>query len=171
MKKNNTEIGNLIGYSGHVTASLSVNGSTKKIALLNSGTKYLWDTIALAFAGGDISARIPKYFDIVDNNSTSLLLGKIMFRGVVWGDVVSDSENYSSVRFTATVTSADKRTNKTNSGCKLRMYGQSNRSNEYLAEIKDSNNILQDLYNAIDVGSNAIFEWELRFQNQVVEEK
>ena len=170
MNYNNAFIGNHISYSGKVKASLSVNGSKVQVALLNSGTKYLWDTIAMAFAGGDISNRIPKYLDIVDNNSTSLLLGRVMFRGIVWGDVVTDSDKYSAVRFTATVTSADKRNTRASSGCHLRMYSVSARSNEYLAEIKDSDNRLAELYNSIDVGSDAIFEWELHFQNQTTEE-
>ena len=172
MNQHNALIGNQIGYSGQVRASLSVNGSKVQVALVNSGTKYLWDTIAMAFAGHDISTRIPRYFDIVDNNSTSLLIGRVMFRGTVWGDVVSESDKYSAVRLTAIVTSADKRVSRATAGCNLRMYSVSAKSNEYLAEIKDkdSEKKLTELFNAIDVGSDAIFEWELHFQNQVAEE-
>lgn len=167
MKVDNVSLGNYVGYSGKVKVSLSCNGSTREVLLTNSGTKTLWNTIAKALAGYNISNEVPKYFDMVDSNGTSLLINKILFRGTVWGEEVDNSTESTSVRLTATVTSTDKLLSTLSGGrqCNLRMYSASGKN--HMAQISDTQDgVLRELYNTINVGTNAIFEWTLTFSNK-----
>lgn len=166
---NNAQLENFIGYSGRLTANMVVKGRSKQYCLHNSGTKNLWNMLAKAVAGYTVESETPQYFDIVDANGNSHLRSPILFRGKVWGkDAVKiEDSNSSSVKLTATVTRSDKRIDTLADGenVRLRMYDL---LGNVLAEIRDDDKKLFDLYNNISSGTDAIFEWVLTFSNQGV---
>lgn len=163
------QLNNAIGYSGKVNIKMST--SNKPIAQLNNaGFKPLWDALSMAIIGYDISNKRPQYFMVgkkVNVGSETLyqdcLLSKIPFLGAVWGDVVEQSQNSTSARFTATVTSLDRKI-RISSGetAVLRMYDM---SGNLLAEVEDQEQKIANSHNGMITGVDAIYEWIMTFKN------
>ena len=162
---------NGIGYSGEVSVHLTKSNS-KTINIHNVGYKSLWDTLAMAVTGYDISSRIPAEFSICSRTGTSIddykyddcLLSHVPFVGAVWGDVVEVKEDSTSARFTATVTKRDRRIKiPSNATAVLRMF---DKSGNLLAEVEDTfNKDIAKSHNSMITGVDAIYEWKMIFKN------
>ena len=164
------ELGNGIGYSGKVIAKLT-NSNNIPVHLKNSGKKALWDTLAAAITGYDISQDCPYAFMVAvagtstDNYERDFRLNrKIQFLGKVWGNIVSTDEYSTSARFTATVTVKDKLSG-IGSGetAVLLMYAK---SGKLLAVVEDNDERdIARVHNSMIRGVDAVYEWILTFKN------
>ena len=123
----------------------------------------MWDALAKAMAGYDISNDRPRYIDVVraDDNKRSLMVAPVPFVGVVWGMDVNSSSTSTSVMYTATVTAGEKLFNLEAPDCTLLML---NHRGEVMATIEHGK--LADIWNALSPGVDLIFEWELIFSNK-----
>lgn len=165
---------NNIGYTGSVNVRLSTSNEVFA-QLKNSGKKPLWNALAMAMAGYDISNNRPYSLMIGQKNANDgsnyedCLIRRIPFLGTVWGDPVDVDNESTSVRFTAIVSKSDKQISRPKSGniLVLRMYSIAGTDDdEFLAEIEDVNNVLKNSYSNIITGVDAIFEWILKFENK-----
>ena len=170
------EIGNGIGYFGEVTAKLTKNDNLFA-RIHNSGTKHLWDTLAMAVVGMDISEKIPfnfciykrKPIDDVRYDEESCLFSKILFLGSVWGDVVETSDDRTVARFTASVTARDRLS--TINPSEIAVLKMFNKDGELLAEIQDNiDRSIAAIHNSMITGVDAVYEWKMIFKNVSVNE-
>lgn len=164
-------ISNGIGYQGKVTVRLT-KSDNNPIELHNVGYKALWDALAMAVTGYDVSSKVPSYFmvcskkgSLTENDEPAdCLLSRIPFVGSVWGNAVEISGDSTAARFTAVVTKRDRRiTINGNDIAVLRMY---NDEGELLAEVED--NFEKDIarsHNSMITGVDAIYEWKMIFKN------
>ena len=164
------QINNAIGYQGTVSAKLK---NSVPVHFHNAGHKALWDSLAMAIAGYDISNRRPRYFMVLSKTLGSegfyyedCLISKVPFVGAIWGNPVEVSDDSTSVRFTATVTYKDRRKTidtSRNSVAVLRMYDV---NGNLLAEVEDNiNNDIASIHNSMITGVDAIYEWKMTFKN------
>lgn len=165
-------LSNGIGYSGYVNASLS-DSEKIPIYLKNAGCKPLWDALAMAITGYDITNKKPHYLMVGKKRPGDLdiqpcLYRKIPFQGKVYGDVVSNDPNSTTARFTATVTRND-RIQKINNNygdiAYLIMYSL---EGKVLATVKDNEqNTIATVHNSLITGVDAVYEWNLVFKNLI----
>lgn len=169
------KINNSVGYEGEVSVRLS-NSKDVPIHLHNAGFKPLWNALAKAMAGYDITSEVPTYFSVYSRTESATgddyqdcLYAHIPFVGTVWGDVVEKNEDSTSVRFTATVTKRDRRI-KVPSGsvAVLRMFS---RSGELLAQVEDTiDKVIAKSHNSMITGVDAIYEWKMTFKNVITDD-
>lgn len=167
------KINNSVGYQGEVAVKLS-NSKDIPIYLHNAGFKPLWNALAKAMAGYDITSEVPTYFSVYSRTGSpdtgydyqDCLLSHIQFVGTVWGDIIEKKEESTSVRFTATVTKRDRRiTVKPGEVAVLRMFS---RSGEILAEVEDTiDKVIAKSHNSMITGVDAIYEWKMTFKNVI----
>jgi hypothetical protein len=156
---------NTVGYSGSVTARLSVH-NPNGYHFKNNGKKPLWELLSRAVTGKDCSVLTPKsigiYQDDGEGNYSMLTFTPLPIYGTVYGDVVGEnSDNQASVLFTATASYADRK-NLANGNVVLRLMSA---DDTILAEVKDIDSTLKDIHNAMIPGIDAIYEWQLTFRN------
>ena len=161
-----TELTNSIGYSGEVTVKLT---NSKSYHIHNLGHKALWNLLAMAVAGYDVSNNAPRYFMISSRTGDGkpdkpCLLSQLPFLGTVWGDVVDNRPDRTSTRFTVTVTKNNRIwTIKDGEVAVLQMF---NRKGELLAEVVDTEDrVIAKSHNSMISGVNAIYEWKMTFLN------
>ena len=155
-----------IGYRGGVRARLSVHNSNGR-HFKNKGYKPLWNLLAKAITGNNFSTMCPASIGIYQKDGDvyrSLTYSPIPIYGKVWGDVVEESATSTSALFTATATYADRKNDATGDVV-LRLLTA---SDEVLAEVDDIDGILRDIHNAMIPGIDAIYEWQLTFENMEV---
>ena len=157
-----TQSSNKIEYAGELTVSLKSGDNIIPHKFKNAGCKPMWDALAKAMAGYDISKDRPRYIDVVsaDDNKWSLMVAPVPFVGVVWGMDVNSSPTSTSVVYTATVTAGEKLFDST-TACTLLML---NHRGEVMATIEHVE--LTNIWNALGPGVDLIFEWELIFSNK-----
>lgn len=171
----NSVINNL-AYKGEVTARLT-KADSSPVTIHNVGYKALWDTLAKAVTGENISSDIPKTFNVFNVqrgsnntiiNESACLFHNIPFSGTVCGDTVSTDPNSSCARFTAMVTRGDRLAEIRNEAV-LRMYSDRRDKNNkpiVLAEVWDTpDEPIKRTFNSVIDGVNAIYEWKMIFTN------
>lgn len=158
-----SQITNSIVYSGELTVKLKSGNNLMLYTMKNAGHKPLWDTMAKAFAGYNVTAELPRYIEVVLQNEglNSATVAPVPFTGVVYGDVVEKSETSTSVLYTAIITAADKLRSSDSYGYQLHML---NSHGQILASIQHES--LKGVWDAISPGIDAVFEWKLIFSNQ-----
>lgn len=153
-----------IGYSGRVTVRLSVHNSNG-YHFKNEGKKLLWNLLARAVTGNDVSAIQPKsigiFQKVADGDDILLTYTPIPIYGKVWGDVVSISEDSTSALFSATASYSDRKQLATGKVI-LKLLTA---TDEVLAEVEDIDDMLKSIHNAMIPGIDAVYEWQLVFKN------
>lgn len=151
-----------VGYSGNVVIRMSNSKSRRVLELKNNGKKALWNMLAKAVLGIDVSSRIPRYLDMISSSGTSLLFRRIPFTGSVYHDTDGKKDYSTSTVFVAALTSENKKISSGEVGdVTMRMV---NSANEVLAEINGSS-ALGSIYKNVVPGVDAIIEWEMMFMN------
>lgn len=159
-----------IGYSGGVTARLSVHNSNG-YHFKNNGTKLLWNLLAMAVTGNDFSHMIPKSIGVYerkDGKDNSLLCSPVPIYGTVWGDVVSTDQTSTSALFSATATYTDMKSLTQGGTVVLKLLTIDEKP---LAEIEDVDGVLKNIHDTITPGIDAIYEWQLTFKNIEISEQ
>ena len=175
--KSSSSVTNKVSYAGTVTAKLVNKNNQVLFKAKNAGLKPLWNAIAKALAGYDVSRDIPKWFSITQ------LIGarhepacrRVPFVGTVWGEAVGgegiDNENSTSVLYTAVLTKADLLYRSlTSNEIKLNMF---NANGEALAEILLIEDVdtadIKTVFSNVSPGVDAVVEWRMQISNLVDE--
>ena len=167
---------NNLAYKGEVTARLT-KADSSPVTIHNVGYKALWDALAKAVTGGDISLDIPKTFNVFSvqrgaNDEVireqACLFHNIPFSGAVHGGIAGGDSSHSCARFTAMVTRGD-RLVEIRDEAVLRMYSERRDENNkpiVLAEVWDTpDEPIKRTFNSVIDGVNAIYEWKMIFTN------
>lgn len=157
---------NTFSYRGEVTVSIKNKGVTFPSFMINQGTKHLLDTVTRALAGYSIKEFVPRYVDIVHGSpkledSPSCLVQPCLLSGVVYGAPAEATDSEGVLLLNSIITYEDKRNIATLDNPKIVLRDA---SSNILAYVESAT--VNDLWEKITDGSEALIEWKMIFTNK-----
>lgn len=167
-----TNIDTGIVYEGVVTVKLTNNGVvSRSLTMHNAGLKRLWTVIARAIAGYSIQNETPMFIDIANiakigetyRYVSCLKETKLKISGAIYGDIVSDDPQSTSVKFTAVFTNNHRASQISPFNPGFVMYNADGPMAVVVGGDYDPE--LATLINSVDSQTNMVIEWVMTFKN------